>query len=395
MARLTIALLISSLWVSGCGGGPSQTPIDPAGPRFEEPIFEYGHDQGNSITGGFVYRGTALPELVGSYVYGDFGSGRIWSLRHEGTSTTNTLLVDTSILISTFGLSLEKEILVAAYGSSRRIQRLEGRFENGEWNYDLVEAFRPAFDHVVDLRSAGDSRLFVVEQAGRILVLDPSTPDAPTTFLDLREVVTSGGELGLLGLAFPPDYLTRRQFFVYYTVGGGPWTVRLCRFGLTADPDVADPSTEVLLLSIEERFANHNGGALAFDGSGHLLVGVGDEGGGGDPNDNAQDGSDLHGTILRLDIDRDTPPYYRIPADNPFVDASSSFAPEIYAYGLRNPWRVSYDPTTDRIWAADVGQNRWEEINWIRSGANYGWDCREGFHPYEGPPDGPAPACAE
>jgi glucose/arabinose dehydrogenase len=391
--RWILLFIAGSAALLSCGSDDSQSPPPAGAQEFIEPVWEYDHSQGNSITGGYVYRGTALTDLIGRYVYGDFVSGRIWALDYGGTNpSANEELVNTTHLISTFGLADDGTLLFMPYGRNQRIQRINGSIDRAtsEWTYTVGDAYRHPFDNAVDLQNSGDGRIFVVEQAGRILVFDPTNPTAPTTFLDLRSVVTSGGELGLLGLAFPPDYAARGQFFVYYTVASGPWEVRVCRFELSGDPNVADPSSEVLLIAIPQEFPNHNGGALAFDGNGHLLVGVGDEGGGGDPNDNGQNRADLHGTILRLDINRDTPPYYQIPSDNPFA---SSAVPEVYAYGLRNPWRISYDASADQIWVADVGQNRWEEVDLIVAGGNYGWDCREGAHPYVGPPDGPAPTC--
>jgi glucose/arabinose dehydrogenase len=285
---------------------------------------------------------------------------------------------------------------VVPYGTAQTLQRLQGTQDAAGWSYDLTAAYPQTFDQAVDLRCPGDSRLFVVEQSGRIRVFDTAGSAEPTTFLDLRDVVTSGGELGLLGLAFPPDYATRGQFFVYYTVGSGPWTAQLCRFDVSADPNVADRASEKLLLSIDEPYSNHNGGSLAFDADGMLLLGVGDGGSGGDPDGHGQDPLDLHGAILRLDVlGVDASPWYRIPDDNPFALGRSEFAPEVFAFGLRNPWRMSVDPLTGDIWCGDVGQSRYEEIDLITAGANYGWDCREGAHPYTGPPGEPSSACSQ
>jgi len=199
----------------------------------------------------------------------------------------------------------------------------------------------------------------------------------------------------MLGLAFHPDYKVNGFFYVYYTTGAGPWTARVSRFSVTADSNVADGGSEAILLNIGQRAGNHNGGGLTFDDDGFLYICVGDEGGGGDTYDNAQNRATLQGNILRLDVDLavDASPWYEIPADNPFVGNANGWAEEIYAWGLRNPWRISHDVPTDRLWAGDVGQGLWEEIDIIESGGNYGWDCREGAHAYTGPPDGPSAAC--
>jgi len=267
---------------------------------------------------------------------------------------------------------------------------------NQVYTYEVVDTFSAlTFNDGVDIQSAGDSRLFVVEQAGRIIVFDKNDPDTSYVFLDISSIVTSGSELGLLGLAFHPDYSTNGWFYVYYTTGSGPYTARVARYSVTGDPNVADPASEDILLNIGERASNHNGGGLAFGGDGYLYVCVGDEGGGGDVYENAQNLTTLQGSVLRLDVDLavDAPPYYEIPVDNPFAGNGNGWAEEIYAYGLRNPWRISYDAVSDRVWVGDVGQGQWEEVDVIVNGGNYGWDCREGAHPYTGPPDAPSDSC--
>ncbi len=269
------------------------------------------------------------------------------------------------------------------------------------YTYDLVNAFPGlSFARPVDVRNAGDGsdRLFVVEQTGRVLVF-PNDPGAAATsvFLDITASVAFAprSELGLLGLVFHPQYASNGYFFVYYTTGApGDRRSRLSRFSVSAgDPDAADPASEKILLELSQRADNHNGGGMCFDGDGYLCLGVGDEGGSGDPYDNGQDRTTLHGSILRLDVDMnvDTPPYHGIPSDNPFALNIHGYREEIFAYGLRNPWRISYDAASDVLWAGDVGQNAWEEIDIITSGANYGWDCREGAHVYTG---SRSPACA-
>ena len=278
---------------------------------------------------------------------------------------------------------------------------------DANYTYDVVEAFPDlTFARPVDIRNAGDGsgRLFIVEQGGVIHVLSSVDSNATASeFLDITSSVAAptNSELGLLGLAFHPDYASNGYFFVYYTTGsvggpGGDRRSRLSRFSVGGDPDAADPASEKILLEFPQRQDNHNGGALCFDGDGYLCVGLGDEGGGGDMYDNAQNRATLYGSILRLDVDQnvDTPPYHGIPADNPFAGGTRGYREEIFAYGLRNPWRISYDAVANKLWAGDVGQNAWEEIDVITSGANYGWDCREGAHSYTGPPGGPSAACA-
>lgn len=232
---------------------------------------------------------------------------------------------------------------------------------------------------IVDIVNAGDGsgRLFLVEQNGRIFIHDDGT-DIETPFLDLTGKVTSaGGEQGLLSLAFAPDYATSGYFFVWYTALGGD-TV-LCRFRVSADPNSADPATETLILEVEQPYSNHNGGRLQFGPDGMLYLGTGDGGNAFDPGDVAQDGGSLLGKLIRLDVD---PAHgtYAIPSDNPFV-GDDSVLDEIWALGLRNPWRIAFDRATGDLFIADVGQNEYEEINFQPAasggGENYGWDIME------------------
>lgn len=208
---------------------------------------------------------------------------------------------------------------------------------------------------------------------------------APTVFLDIRDrlIRDPGAEEGLLGLAFAPDYATSGRFYVYYT-RGNPRHNRLSRF--IAQGDHADPSSEHTIIDLpEKRFSNHNGGEILFGPDGYLYIGAGDGGGGGDPDGNAQNTGALLGKILRIDVSGEA---YAIPPDNPF--ARGGGAPEVYAYGLRNPWRFAFDLPTGALWAADVGQGKWEEVDRIVSGANYGWNIMEGAHCYK-----PSTGCDE
>ncbi|OGD22650.1 MAG: hypothetical protein A2W03_16235 [Candidatus Aminicenantes bacterium RBG_16_63_16] len=229
----------------------------------------------------------------------------------------------------------------------------------------------------------------------------PSTPTSVSVFLDITDRVVSNpgvGEMGLLGLAFDPGYAASGAFYVNYTTGdaGPPRTraTRVSRFRVSpADRNRADPASETVLLEFPQPFDNHNGGQLAFGPDGYLYIATGDGGSGGDPLDNAQNLTSLLGKILRIDVRAAEVPY-GIPPDNPFAGNTSGYRAEIYAYGLRNPWRFSFDPPTGRLWAGDVGQSDWEEIDLIVKGGNFGWDCREGAHPYTGPAGGPAAFCA-
>lgn len=256
-----------------------------------------------------------------------------------------------------------------------------------DYSYELEVAFTNlTFVQPVDVQNAGDNtdRLFVVERRGVITVFANDQAVASTeTFLDISSKVETGNiEQGLLGLAFHPDYETNGYFFVYYTIDGGN-TNRLARYNVSAgDADIADPGSEAVLLEFAKPYRNHNGGQIVFGSDGYLYVAVGDGGGGGDPDDNGQDLTTLLGSILRLDVNSQSLGNYGIPLTNPFALNTKGYRAEIYAYGLRNPWRFSIDASTGWLWAGDVGQGAWEEIDIIEIGGNYGWDCYEGTHQY-------------
>lgn len=257
---------------------------------------------------------------------------------------------------------------------------------NAQYNFQVAFP-NLTFSNPLDLQHAGDgsNRIFVVEQAGRIKVFPNNSSVTTTkTFLDITDRVTSGGETGLLGLAFHPNYESNGYFYVNYTAPSPLRTV-VSRFQVSpTNPDSADKNTEQILLTFNQPYSNHNGGCVAFGADGYLYIATGDGGSGGDPQNNAQNITNLLGKILRIDVDNPQPPLnYGIPPTNPFVDSTNtSIRKEIYAYGLRNPWRMSFDPVTGWLWAADVGQNTWEEIDIINNGGNYGWRCYEGNHPY-------------
>jgi glucose/arabinose dehydrogenase len=239
----------------------------------------------------------------------------------------------------------------------------------------------------VDVATAGDGsgRLFVLEQAGRIRIVD-GTGLVDRPFLDIATRVTSGGEQGLLGLAFHPDFPTDPRFFVDYTDLQGDTVVSEFRVD-GADPGAADRDSERVLVHIHQPFANHNGGGVVFGPDGMLYIATGDGGSGGDPLGNGQRLDTLLGKILRIDVDGSvagTGQPYRIPVDNPFVGVTGA-QPEIWLTGLRNPWRIRFDAETGDLWIGDVGQSAWEEIDVARAGAkgiNFGWNKMEGFHCY-------------
>ncbi|MFY9611771.1 MAG: PQQ-dependent sugar dehydrogenase, partial [Blastocatellia bacterium] len=223
----------------------------------------------------------------------------------------------------------------------------------------------------------GSNRLFIVEQAGRLKVLQPGT-HTPTVFLDITSRVLSGGERGLLGLAFHPQYSTNRRFFVYYTRQTDGAIVVAEYHSLASDPNVADPTETVILTIPHPGFANHNGGMIEFSPGGLLYIGTGDGGAGNDPPNNSQNISVLLGKILRIDIDHPNGAVpYSSPPTNPFF-GSIPGKDEIYAYGLRNPWRFSLDRSTGELYAGDVGQGAREEIDIVTLGGNYGWRVYEG-----------------
>ncbi|MDG2245740.1 MAG: PQQ-dependent sugar dehydrogenase [Flavobacteriales bacterium] len=244
-----------------------------------------------------------------------------------------------------------------------------------------LDLFASGFSDPVGLYNAGDDRMFVVEQdAGHIEILN-SDGSAGGQFLNVSSFISNGSERGLLGLAFHPDYQNNGLFYINYTNGSGDTVV--AEYEVSGDPDVADASSAAIIITIDQPAGNHNGGHIAFGNDGYLYIGLGDGGGQGDPNNLSQNGQELLGKMLRIDIDGGSP--YAIPADNPFV-GDPTVLDEIWSIGLRNPWKYSFDAVTGDLWIGDVGQNAWEEVNFQSGsntgGDNYGWRCYEGDDTY-------------
>jgi len=224
----------------------------------------------------------------------------------------------------------------------------------------------------------GDDRLFVVEQTGTIRIIKNGSTLA-TPFLDVSGLIAAGYEQGLLSMAFRPDYASSGRFYLFYVDGGGD--IRIARYHVSADPDVADPTADEIVLTIEHsQYGNHNGGLLLFGPDGKLYVGVGDGGAGGDPYDTGQNPNDMLGCLLRIDVSGASG--WSVPAGNPIAGNP------VWCWGLRNPWRFSFDRGTGDLYVADVGQDLWEEVNVAPAaggrgaGANFGWDIMEGAHCY-------------
>ena len=255
-----------------------------------------------------------------------------------------------------------------------------------------------SFVRPVDLQHPPDNsdRIFVVTQEGIIYVFpNDSGVTQSYIFLDIRDKVDdSGNEMGLLGLAFHPGYSENGYFFVDYTAGNQRRTV-IARYSVNPqNPDSADPNSELVILEINQPYTNHNGGQIQFGleeeerHDNYLYIAMGDGGSAGDPQENGQNLETLLATLLRIDVDNpDSGENYGIPDDNPFAGNSQGYREEIYAWGLRNPWRFSFDPVTNWLWVADVGQYEWEEIDIVESGLNYGWNTMEGAHCYDPPVD--------
>jgi len=314
------------------------------------------------------------------------------TLHAAGNSTNGALdLLGDGIATTAFGITVQNGFEPPPEPPAPAVGELEATL------------YASGFTRPVALENAGDGRLFVVEGAGIIRVIKADGTVQATPFLDIASRVDdSGSEMGLLGLAFHPDYQDNGYFYVNYTRDPGPGLdrTRVSRFSRKpGNYNLADPASEVVLMEFEQPFANHNGGDLHFGPDGYLYIATGDGGSGGDPQDNGQKATTLLGKILRIDVD--TPPApgkgpdcslsaganYSIPPGNAYVDGSGGTGcDEIFALGLRNPWRFTFDRATGAMWIADVGQNLYEEIDYLppggSGGINLGWRCYEGTETY-------------
>ena len=337
-----------------------------------------------------VSRGQMAAFLVRAYGYPDPGSGDFFT-----DDNGNTFEADINKLAAagiTKGCNPPTNDHYCPYSNVRRDEMASflGRAEGLE---PLVPppAVEPGIETVVSglnypvyaTSPQGDDRLFVVEKGGYIRIV-ANDKLQPGTFLDIHTKVSGGGEQGLLSLAFSPDYATDGLFYVDYTDTAGD--SQIVEYSVSSDPDIADAGSAHTILTVDQPFSNHNGGLIMFDPDGYLLVGLGDGGSGGDPFETGQDNTDLLGSLLRIgvagdDFPSDASRNYTIPPDNPYVGKSG--ADEVWAYGLRNPWRFSIDTETGLLYIGDVGQGAWEEVDVAPSsegGRNYGWDNYEGNH---------------
>ena len=248
------------------------------------------------------------------------------------------------------------------------------------------QSLQSGLNSPVDIVNAADgsNRIFIVQQTGIVRIWQNGILN-PSAFLNISAVTLNSGEQGLLSMAFHPDYENNRYFFVYYNNLAGAVTIARYRTDI-GNPNHADSTTGVILMTITKPFTNHNGGKLNFGPDGNLYFATGDGGNGGDPFNNSQNGNSLLGKMIRINVDNfSTPPYYTIPVTNPYV-SDPNISDEIWSLGLRNPWRWSFDRQTNDMWIADVGQNLWEEIDFrpanATGGINYGWRCYEANHAY-------------
>lgn len=357
-----------------------------------------------SATDGVLYPGTGMRSEAGEVTHSfpkDFDvSGRV-----AFTFTWTAPAADTSVTFYGAGVSSDGAFNTDDDGvSTTTLAVTVADTTQAPTTVALQEI--TALNKVTSIAHAGDSRLFIVEQPGRIWVYKPGIGRLATPFLDISGPVDdSGNEMGLLGLAFHPNYAANGYFYVNYTVGS-PRRTRVSRFQVSAgDADLADPASELILLEFEQPYTNHNGGALQFGPDGYLYIASGDGGSANDPEERSQNTSSLLGKLLRIDVDSsggglpDCSTYggtnYRIPTDNPLVDGAGGQCDEIWAFGLRNPWRFAFDRETGDMWIGDVGQYAWEEVDFepasSSGGRNYGWDCYEGNATN---PNDPAPSCA-
>jgi glucose/arabinose dehydrogenase len=359
---------------------PNQCEIDLNGHRYA--TFQIGSDDWNTRV--------AVSKFKDMPMFGKAPTGHICLQDHGNLVSFRNIKIRELPADGSVPNPVDGELAVA----------LEPAFPGMKWEgwEPVDDDGRPVPFRPIVLTHAGDGsgRTFVATQQGVVHVFDAASYAAAGSkvYLDLQDRVVYNdreNEEGLLGLAFHPQYQENGQVFIYYTTKSEPHTSVISRFTVSGDdPNRADPGSEVEILRIPQPFWNHNGGTIAFGPDGHLYVGLGDGGAANDPDANGQNLATLLGDILRIDVDHPADGKgYGIPADNPFVGRDGA-CPEIYAYGLRNVWRMAFDRETGDLWAADVGQNLWEEINIIKSGGNYGWDLREGSYAFGANPNEPA-----
>ena len=385
---LALALLI----LSGCGGGGDDTPAPPPAnrpPSFTSPATAHVAEN----VGGTFYTATAADADGNALTFSIAGGADAARFAMSSAGALSFASPpDFEAPADADGNNSYLVQLAANDGSATATLDLTVTVGNAGSDNFVVRRVGTGFDQPLYIAAVpGDSaRLFVVEKTGRIRLLTPATGAiAATLFLNVAASISAEGERGLLGFAPAPDFTTSGIFYVYLTAPNGD--IELRRYRTTAgNRDVADPASADVLLRIPHPLSNHNGGWIDFGPDGFLYLAVGDGGGGGDPDNNGQNRNTLLGKLLRIDVASDAFPAdpnrdYAIPSGNPFANVGG--APEIWAYGLRNPFRNGFDRTTGNLFIADVGQNAVEEVNLMRpgdGGANFGWRVREGTQPFQG-----------
>lgn len=284
------------------------------------------------------------------------------------------ILITLAVLSAFFGFSCESGTDPIGKTDDSTSNTVAGEYQAVVAFPNLTFVSPVEFTHAFD----GTNKVYVIEQKGLIRVFDNVSATAQTTvFLDIDARVDAGGEMGLLGLAFHPNFETNGYFYVNYNRNSPSRQTVISRFKVNSGSQVADANSEKILLTFDQPYTNHKGGKLAFGSDGYLYIATGDGGSGGDPQNNAQNRKNLLGKILRIDVNVEERENYAIPKDNPYIGNTEGFKEEIYAYGLRNPWRFSFDSVTNNLWVGDVGQNEVEEIDVITKGGNYGWRIKE------------------
>lgn len=388
VAGLALALLT----VSGCGGDGDGTPAAPPAnrpPSFTSPATAHVAEN----AGGTFYTATAADADGNALTFSIAGGADAARFAISGAGALSFVNPpDFESPADADGNNSYLVQLAANDGAATTTLDLTVTIGNAGPDNFVVRRVGAGFDQPLYVAAVpGDAaRMFVVEKSGRIRLLTPATGAiAATPFLDVAPSISTDGERGLLGFAPAPDFATSGMFYVYLTAPNGDVELRRYR-AAAGNRDVADPASADVLLRIPHPLSNHNGGWIDFGPDGFLYLAVGDGGGGGDPDNNGQNRNILLGKLLRLDVASDAFPAdpnrdYAIPSGNPFATAGG--APEIWAYGLRNPFRSGFDRTTGNLFIADVGQNAVEEVNLMRpadGGANFGWRVREGTQPFQG-----------